>query len=42
MTDFRGRRGTLLDLAVDEHYLYFSWSEHLGDLWVMDVVTEDP
>ena len=40
ITDLKGRRGTLRDFDVHEGYLYFSWSEHLGDLWVMDVVQE--
>ena len=42
LTDFSGRRGALGDtaLATDGKYLYFVWEENLGDIWVMDVVTE--
>jgi TolB protein len=42
VTDFVGRRGTLgpLALATDGEYLYFTWEEYLGDLWVMDVAQE--
>ncbi len=41
VTDFTGRRGSLgWALATDGRYLYFTWSEDLGDLWVMDVVRE--
>lgn len=25
-------------LATDDHYLYFTWQEDIGDIWVMDVV----
>ena len=24
--------------ATDDQYLYFTWEEDLGDIWVMDVV----
>jgi Tol biopolymer transport system component len=39
LTDFRGRRGSLgsFALAADEMYLYFTWEEDLGDLWITDV-----
>jgi hypothetical protein len=42
VTDLTGRRGNLdrWSLATDGEYLYFSWGEELGDLWVMDVVRE--
>ena len=40
VTDFTGRPGTLgvFGLATDGSYLYFTWDEDIGDLWVMDVV----
>ena len=42
LTDLTGRRGSLSDaLATDGEYLYFTWGEDLGDLWVMDVVQDD-
>ena len=43
LTDFSGRPGTLgnFALATDGTYLYFTWEEEFGDLWVMDVVTEE-
>ena len=42
-TDFVGRRGTLIpiSLSTDGDYLYFAWRETLGDIWVMDVVTDE-
>ena len=37
VTDLVGRRGTLgWGVATDGYYLYFTWSEQTGDLWVMD------
>jgi TolB protein len=43
VTSFAGRQGTLgaNALAVDSRYLYFSWEQDLGDLWVMDVVISE-
>jgi Tol biopolymer transport system component len=40
LTRFEGRRGQLgnFTLATDGRYLYFTWRQDLGDLWVMDVV----
>ena len=42
MTDLEGRSGTLgrLAIATDGEYLYFTWQEDLGDIWVMDVATD--
>ena len=42
VTDFSGRHGGLdwFSLATDGDYLYFNWEEDLGDIWVMDVVTD--
>jgi len=41
LTDFSGKRGSMaLTLATDGKYLYFSWLEDTGDIWVMDVVYE--
>ena len=44
MTDLAGRPGRLgfAPPANDGKYLYFIWTDDLGDIWVMDVVTEDP
>jgi len=39
VTNLEGRRGHLgVGLGTDDRYLYFTWHEDLGDLWVMDVV----
>jgi TolB protein len=41
LTDLSGKRGSMaLDLATDGQYLYFTWREDAGDIWVMDVVYE--
>ena len=42
MTDFEGKRGDLGSwaLATDGDYLYFTWQEDIGDIWVMDVVRD--
>ena len=42
LTDFAGRPGELggLTLDTDGEYLYFTWQEDLGDIWVMDVVED--
>ena len=42
MTAFTGRRGDLgtYALTTDGDYLYFTWQDDLGDLWVMNVVNE--
>ena len=39
ITDFAERRGNLSAraLATDGDYIYFTWEEDLGDIWVMDV-----
>ncbi len=41
VTAFSGRRGALgiLGLDVDEEFIYFTWEESRGDLWVADIVT---
>jgi Tol biopolymer transport system component len=42
LTKLAGRRGYLgYSFATDGRYLYFTWSEDVGDIWVMDVVTDD-
>ena len=43
MTRFSQKTGSLGDdaLAVGEQYVYFTWRNDLGDIWVMDVVTDD-
>ena len=42
VADLSDKRGKLGDsaLATDGEYLYFTWEEDLGDVWVMDVVYE--
>ena len=42
VADLSGKRGSqgVYALATDGEYLYFTWEETLGDIWVMDVVTE--
>jgi Tol biopolymer transport system component/serine/threonine protein kinase len=42
LTDFSGKRGSMTGdgLATDGKYLYFTWVEDAGDIWVMDVVYE--
>jgi hypothetical protein len=40
LTDLAGRRGTLGSQqlpATDGAFLYFTWRDDLGDIWVMDV-----
>ena len=43
LSDFSGKRGNpgVYALATDGQYLYFTWEEDLGDIWVMDVVTDE-
>ena len=43
ITDFAERRGNLSAraFATDGDYVYFTWEEDLGDIWVMDVVTDE-
>jgi Tol biopolymer transport system component len=42
LTRFEGRRGALgYYFAVDARYFYFTWREHEGDIWVMNVATDD-
>ena len=43
IVDLTRRRGRLnpFSLATDGEFLYFSWEEDEGDLWVMDVVMDD-
>ncbi len=39
VADLSGRLGALgWGVATDNEYLYFTWAEETGDLWVMDVV----
>jgi hypothetical protein len=43
MTDFKGKpHGNLgrMSLATDGKYLYFTWVEDFGNIWVMDVAWE--
>jgi len=37
-----GRRGSIgwTGLAMDREFVYFTWQDDLGDIWVMDVVTD--
>ena len=41
IASLEGKPGSLgrFALATDENYLYFTWDENVGDIWVMDVVT---
>jgi len=43
VTDLRGRPGRLgvHGLTTDGKYVYFRWDEDTGDIWVMDVATEE-
>ena len=43
LTDLQGKSGRLQGnaLATDVEYLYFTWEEDFGDIWVMDVAQED-
>ncbi len=43
LTDLVGKRTDhfAVGLATDGRFLYFSWGEDIGDIWVMDVVTDD-
>ena len=39
-----GRRGTLgtnQPPATDGKFLYFTWRDDLGDIWVMDIVQQE-
>jgi hypothetical protein len=41
LTKLEGRRGNIGgDFATDGRYLYFTWREDDGNIWVMDVVTD--
>ena len=43
VTKLEGKPGGLGNaaLATDGKHLYFAWEEDLGDIWVMDVVTDE-
>ena len=40
LTDFAGKPGRLGPYAIDTDgdYVYFTWRNDVGDIWVMDVV----
>jgi hypothetical protein len=41
LTKLEGRRGCMGSVfAADAHYLYFTWSEDDGDIWVMDMMMD--
>ena len=42
LTRFSGKPGSLgpYTLAVDREYLYFTWRNDLGDIWVMDATVD--
>ena len=42
LTRFSQKTGSLgrYSLAADEEYLYFTWRNDLGDIWVMDVLSD--
>ncbi len=43
VADLSGKPGIpdCCSLATDGEYLYFAWDEWFGDIWVMDVVTDE-
>ena len=43
VAELSGKPGSigLLALATDGEYLYFTWEETLGDIWVMDVIWDE-
>ena len=41
ITNLSGRRGQMGRYRTNAHYVYFTWQEDLGDIWVMDVVQDD-
>ena len=43
LTELSGRRGNVIGVSTDTdgRHFYFSWQEDLGDIWVMDVVTDE-
>jgi len=41
LTDLGERRGNLFGFDIHGRDLYFSWEENLGDIWIMDVVTDE-
>ncbi len=42
LTDLKGRNGFMnRDFATDGKYLYFTWDQEVGDIWVMDVEREE-
>ena len=49
LTDLEGRQGNMyfyplstgVEYAPDGQFLYFSWREAVGDIWVMDVVQDN-
>ena len=43
MTDLAGRQGRVSEtcVATDGQFLFFAWREDSGDIWVMDVVTDE-
>jgi hypothetical protein len=42
VTDLTGRLGSPYPFspATDGEYLYFSWRDDVGDIWLMDVIRE--
>ena len=40
IANFEGRRGSMAEgHAMEGEYLYFTWRDDIGDIWVMDVET---
>ena len=39
LTDLAGRRGTLgtMGTATDGNFIYFTWRDYVGDIWVTDI-----
>ena len=42
VTALTGRRGSMgwNGIAVDHEFVYFTWQDDLGDIWVVDVATD--
>jgi Tol biopolymer transport system component len=42
VTRLLDKPGALGSFAVGDEYLYFTWTNDLGDIWVMDFLTDKP
>ena len=43
MTELVGRQGRVSEtcVATNGQFLFFAWREDSGDIWVMDIVTDE-